>query len=126
MPHYPQRLLVIQRADALGIALHRLARKHARELSDLSPGLRGQLLRAAVSVSANLAEACGQSTPRKTAAQIDVAIGSLNEVERMLVLMEQLGSFGEVTRALIRDVQETRSMAYGFRKRVLSIESPGI
>lgn len=48
---------------------------------------------------------------------LDVAIGSLNEVERLLRLLQRLG-VREVTDLLIDDVVEVRKLAYGFRKRV--------
>ncbi len=48
---------------------------------------------------------------------IDVAIGSLNEVERLLRLLHRLGVH-EVTDPLIDNVIEVRKLAYGFRKRV--------
>ena len=124
MAHNPQRLLVVQRADALVIEVHRLASRRARQLSQLSPGLRNQLLRAAVSVSANLAEACGPHTPQKAASQIDIAIGSLNEVERMFTLLQQLGAVGDEAAERISDVQSVRALAYGFMRRVLGTPRP--
>jgi four helix bundle protein len=120
MPHNPQRLLVVQRADRLVIALHRLASKRARQLSETSPGLRNQLLRAAVSVSANLAEACGHHTPAKAATLVEVAIGSLNEVERMLTLLQQLDVLDDDSAGLIKEAQDVRALAYGFRRRILA------
>ncbi|MBY0488734.1 MAG: four helix bundle protein [Gemmatimonadaceae bacterium] len=115
---------MVQRADALVIEVHRLASRRARQLSQLSPGLRNQLLRAVVSVSANLGEACGPHSPQKAASQIDIAIGSLNEVERMLTLMQQLGALGEDAGERIRDTQQVRALAYGFRRRVLGTLRP--
>lgn len=68
-------------------------------------------------MSANLGESCGPHSPAKAVVLIDVAIGSLNEVERLLRLLQRLGVH-EVTNALIDDVIEVRKLAYGFRKRV--------
>lgn len=119
MPHNPDRLLVTQRADVLVVDVHHLVKVHGRQLANSSPGLRNQLLRAAVSVSANLSEACGYHEPRKAAALIDVAIGSCNEVERMLKLLHRLELLDPSAVTLITDVQQVRALAYGFRKRVL-------
>lgn len=124
MPHNPKRLLVVQRADTLVIELHRLASRRARQLAETSPGIRNQLLRAAVSVSANLGEACGYHTPSKAAALVDVAIGSLNEVERMLSLLERLAVVDSSAEPLITEVQEVRALAYGFRRRILGTPKP--
>lgn len=120
MPHNPKRLLVVQRADALVIELHRLASRRTREMSDASPGLRNQLLRAAVSVSANLAEACGYYSPTKAAGLVDVAIGSLNEVERMLTLLHQLHAVGDNLELLIKETQDVRALSYGFRRKIMA------
>lgn len=120
MPHNPKRLLVVQRADALVIELHRLASRRSRELSDTSPGLRNQLLRAAISVSANLAEACGYHSPAKAAGLVDVAIGSLNEVERMLTLLQQLNAVGDDLDTLIKESQDVRALSYGFRRKIIA------
>jgi four helix bundle protein len=124
MPHNPDRLLVTQRADALVVDVHHMVKAHGRELANASPGLRNQLLRAAVSVSANLSEACGYYEPRKAAVLIDVAIGSCNEVERMLKLMHRLELLDPAAVSLISDVQQVRAPAYGFRKRILRPPPP--
>jgi four helix bundle protein len=117
MPHNPQRLLVVQKADVLVVDVHLLCKRHHHRLGVLSPGIRNQLLRASVSVSANLGESCGPHSPAKAAMFIDIAIGSLNEVERLLRLLQRLGVH-EVTDPLLESVIEVRKLAYGFRKRV--------
>src|SRR5690349_9048313 len=47
-------------------------------------GLRGQIVRAAQSIPANLAEGCGRSGNREFIVFIDNAIGSANELENHL------------------------------------------
>jgi four helix bundle protein len=47
-------------------------------------GLRGQAIRAAKSIPANLAEGCGKSTPGEFLSSIDVALGSAAELENHL------------------------------------------
>jgi four helix bundle protein len=122
MPHNPARLEVITRADAMVIEVHQLSVRSKRRLADLSPGLRNQLLRAATSISLNLSEACGYHTPRKTVALLDVAIGSCNEVERLLRLCQQLQAFDRSIDPLIARVVTVRKMTFGFRKRILAQE----
>lgn len=119
MPHNPRRLLVIQRADTLVVAVHAFASVHKQRFRDLSPGLRNQLLRAATSISLNLGEACGYHTTARTVAFLDVAIGSCNEVERVLELCTRLGLVDKGSDWLIRDVVTVRRMIYGFRRRLL-------
>lgn len=119
MPHNPNRLDVVRRADALMECVHRLAMIHRRRLGELSPGLRNQLLRATTSISLNLGEACGYHPSKRAAALLDVSIGSCNEVERLLRLCERLAAVDDSVTTLIDDVCTVRKMLYGFRKRVL-------
>ena len=118
MPHNPNKLLVIGRADALAIAIHSYANRHARRLSELSPGIRNQLLRAAVSISLNLSEACGYHTATRAVSFLDVAIGSCNEVERVLTLCTRLGITDHLSATLLEDIGIVRAMTYGFRRRI--------
>ncbi|MCA0374456.1 MAG: four helix bundle protein [Gemmatimonadetes bacterium] len=120
MPHNPSRLQVVIRADALVVRVHQLAERHRRRIGAVSPGLRSQLLRAATSISLNLGEACGYTSPDKSAALLDVAIGSCNEVERVLRLCRRLEVLDDSVDTLLDELREIRMMTYGFRKRLLS------
>jgi four helix bundle protein len=119
MPHNPDRLDVVRRADALAERVHRLAERHRRRLSQSSPGLRNQLRRATTSITLDLREACGHHPPWKAAALLDVSIGSCTEAERLLRLCQRLHALDESVEAVIGDVRQVRMMTYGFRKRVL-------
>jgi four helix bundle protein len=118
MPHNPNKLLVVGRADALAIAVHAYATRHSRRLAELSPGLRNQLLRSAVSISLNLSEACGYHTTTRAVSLLDVAIGSCNEVERVLTLCIRLGITDHHSSTLLEDIGTVRAMTYGFRRRL--------
>lgn len=124
MAHNPERLMVVQKADAFVVDVHCYVRATQRELADASPGLRNQLLRAAVSISNNIGESCGHHSPRRAASFIDVAIGSCNEVERMLNLLRRLSLLHAHDERLIAEVQQVRALAYGFRRKILGISSP--
>jgi four helix bundle protein len=50
------------------------------------PGLRSQVIRAATSVAANVAEGCTRSTRSEFLHFVEIALGSLNEVEGHLIL----------------------------------------
>ena len=49
------------------------------------PGLRSQIVRAANSIGANLAEGCGRATQREFLNYINIALGSLTELEGHLI-----------------------------------------
>jgi len=118
MAHTPNRLQVVERADALTVSVHIYAKRHARRLAELSPGLRNQLLRSAVSISLNLSEACGYHAEGRTMSFLDIAIGSCNETERILTLASKLGVRDPGTNTLLADIGTVRALIYGFRRHL--------
>lgn len=54
-------------------------------------GLTAQLRRAAISSAANIAEGNGRTGLRETARGLSIALGSLAEVDTLLVIAEDLG-----------------------------------
>jgi four helix bundle protein len=118
MPHNPARLQVVQRADELVVAIHAFATRHRRHLTDISPGLRGQLVRAAASVTLNLSEACGYHSTQRAIALLDVAIGSCNETERILRLCDRIGVHDSELITILEEIGGVRAMTYGFRRRL--------
>jgi four helix bundle protein len=55
-----------------------------------------QARRAAVSVAANLAEGCGRRGPKESARFVDIALGSVYELESHLFLALDLGFTDDV------------------------------
>ena len=55
------------------------------------PGLRAQAIRAATSVAANLAEGCARATRQEFLYFIEIALGSLNELEGHLLIARDAG-----------------------------------
>jgi four helix bundle protein len=68
-------------AKALALDVGRAADE--REVRSI-PGLRSQLIRAAYSVPANIAEACAKSSARELCRFLEIALGSLMELENHL------------------------------------------
>lgn len=118
MPHNPNRLEVVQRADSLVVMVHAFAGRQRRLLSDLSPGLRNQLVRAATSVSLNIAEACGYHPVGRALSMLDIAIGSCNEVERIMRLCDKLSIRDPDIPHILGHVASVRAMTYGFRRKI--------
>ena len=109
----------MQRAESLVVAVHAYVSRHRRRLGDLSPGLRNQLVRASASIALNLGEACGYGSPAKAATLLEVAIGSCNEVDRIIRWCARLSIHDKTTDEMLVEIARVRAMTYGFRRRVL-------
>ncbi len=55
------------------------------------PGLRAQAIRAATSAAANLAEGCARATRQEFLHFVEIALGSLNELEGHLLIGRDAG-----------------------------------
>ena len=86
--HNFRRLLVWQQARALAVELHSVVRAFPKS----DRGVVGaQLRRAALSISANIAEGCGKSSRRETIRFLEIALGSASETEHHLIIATDLG-----------------------------------
>jgi four helix bundle protein len=83
-----RKLEVWVRARDLAIQVYALSRDFP---SQERFGLTSQLRRAAVSVVANIAEGAGRSSDRDFARFVDLAVGSVSEVDAHLELAEAFG-----------------------------------
>ena len=78
-----RELEVWEKAHRLTVELYKLSRAFPKE--ELY-GLTSQLLRAAVSIGANLAEGCGRRTQSELARFVRIAMGSASELDYHLLL----------------------------------------
>jgi four helix bundle protein len=107
-----------QRAHALAIAIHKLARRFVRAGH---AHLRGQLTRAAESIGDNIIEGCGAASKKDFARFLDTSIKSANETEGHLLKARDLDliSLDEWEKYSAETI-EVRKMTYGYRKKVLA------
>ena len=114
------KLLVWQRARSLTVAVHEATRTvHPRA----APGLRAQLLRAAMSIGATIAEGAGRDSRPDFARFITMAISSTSEVEHHLTVCTDLGLVDEsIVGRLAARCQEIRKMLYGLRRAILKAD----
>lgn len=78
-----------------------------------------QLRRAAVSVPSNIAEGSGRRSDNELRRFVDIANGSLMELETQLLLTSELGLINEETiRAILPLVAEIGKMLNGLRSRL--------
>jgi len=107
-------LLVWQRAMSLSLSLYLIARAN---WSLRAPGLRSQMLRAAASIPANIAEGAGQQSDARFANFLSIAIGSANELETHLALAHGLGLLTDAVHGTLHaQVCELRKMLFGLRR----------
>lgn len=92
------------------------------KLSDNFPdkekfGIISQLRRAAVSVSCNISEGAGKSSNKDFNRFLEIAIGSANEVENLIIICNRLDYLKENEANIATDkIHEIRKMIVGFQK----------
>lgn len=112
------RLMVWRRARALTVAIN-AATKGFRTAA--APGLRPQLMRAVMSISANVAEGAGRSSRADFARFVDFAAASASEAEHHLIVAGDLGVIQhEAVERLCADVVAVRRMLFGLRRAILA------
>ena len=103
-------LKVWQEAIELSVEVYALCKSLPNEEKF---GLISQLQRASVSVSANIAEGAGRNNKGEFYQFIGIAIGSLSEVESLMVLTVRLGYIKEKESELIEArVLKIQNMLY--------------
>ncbi len=98
-----RKLLVWQRAHEMVLSVYKMTEKFPK--SEMF-ALTSQLRRAVVSIPANIAEGQGAGTKAQFARYLDIAKGSLSEVEYYLVLAKDLNYINPET---YKEVEALRS-----------------
>jgi len=80
-------------------------------------GLTSQINRCAVSVPSNVAEGCARYSDKDTKKFVDIALGSLAELDTQLILAEDLG-FTVYNDDLSNRINKISALLQGLRKYV--------
>ncbi|MDQ6872694.1 MAG: four helix bundle protein [Gemmatimonadota bacterium] len=116
-----KKLLVWQKAHALGLHAHRVA-TGIRRFQDLA--LRGQITRAAMSIPANIVEGRRQESEKEFARFLRIAVNSGCELEYHLIVARDIGAISEADSAsLLRELIEVRRMIHGLLKKITNSPS---
>jgi four helix bundle protein len=109
-----KKLVAWQKAHAYSLAVHAA---YAGRKTNVAPGLRGQVLRAAGSISATLAEGCAKRTRAELARFADMAYASSKEVESHLITSRDLGILGDNLAAdLLRQGDEVSRLCFALAR----------
>lgn len=82
-------------------------------------GLTSQFRRAAVSVTANIAEGFARTGPRETAHGLSLSLGSLAEIDSLLAVSEDLGYLSGAGLIELADLAERASkLTFGLYRSV--------
>lgn len=85
-------------------------------------GLSSQIRRAAASIPTNISEGCGRSSDKEFNQFLNIAIGSSNEVEYLLILSKDLNYINiEVFESLGKDINQIKSKIYKL-KQILNLQ----
>lgn len=94
------------------------------EIADALPadekfGLKSQLKRAAVSIPSNISEGAGRSSTKELIRFIDIAKGSLCELETQLIVVERLG-FNNTNALIENEIVSISKMLYKLKQTLLN------
>jgi four helix bundle protein len=107
-------LIVWKKAKDLAIEIYKITGNFPKEEMF---GITNQLRRAVVSISNNISEGTGRQYKKDTIQFLFVSNGSVNEVESMLQIANELGFINEKkTDELVQRTEEVRKLLKGFIK----------
>ena len=109
-------LKVWEKSHALTLAIYKSTEQFPKqELYSLT----SQMQRAAVSISANIAEGCGKDSDPELRRYFSIAMGSSSELEYLLLLARDLGYLqAGVYQSMQSDLVETRKMLNAFIQKL--------
>lgn len=111
-----RKLTVWQKAHRLALDVHQcLERSPQRRYA----GLRSQLLRAAASIPANIAEGCGKASMAELARYGEIALGSCTELDNHLQFARDVRVLDHASHVeLTARVTELRRMLFSFVRAI--------
>ncbi len=80
-------------------------------------GLISQIKRAVISVPSNIAEGCARYSNKETSRFVDIAIGSIAEIDTQLIIAKELGYINETKKADDM-LKQVNALLLGFKKHL--------
>jgi four helix bundle protein len=111
-----KKLLVWQKAHALALNAHRIAMR-IRRSHDVA--LRSQIIRAAMSIPANIVEGRRQDSEKEFARFLRISLNSGCELEYHLIVARDIGVMSDDdSESLLRETIEVRKMIHGLLNKL--------
>ena len=112
--HDFKKLKVWEKSIDLVVSIYKLTEEFPKHEKY---GLISQIQRASVSITCNISEGCGKGTKKDFKRFINIAIGSANEVENLLIISNRLKYMSEVVYGNLSDrISEIKRMLKSLRK----------
>ncbi len=106
-----KKLAVWQKAHALALSVHSVA---ARIRGAAYVSLKSQMIRASMSIDANIVEGRGQKSDREFARYLNIALNSANEREFHLIMALDIDAISKADQvALLEMLIQVRKMLHG-------------
>ena len=80
-------------------------------------GLTSQIKRSVISIPSNIAEGCTRQSDKDTSRFVDIALGSISELDTQLILANDLG-FAEYSQDLNNQLNKVSALLQGLKKYV--------
>lgn len=118
MKHNFRELKIWQKSKNLCLLVYRITKEFP---SDEKFGLINQIRRCSVSVPSNIAEGCGRNTDLQLIHYLNIAMGSLSELETQLLISKDLGYINKLnSEVLLNEVNEIQKMLSVFSRKLKS------
>ncbi len=116
MRHTFKQLKIWQLGMNIAKAIYEISAKFP---SEEKFGLISQIRRCAVSIPSNIAEGSGRGSDKELKHFLEIALGSVYELETQLILSEKLEISNELNNNLIHEqISELEKMIVGFIKKI--------
>jgi four helix bundle protein len=110
-----RKLSIWQRSRNISIEIYKVTSTFPKEEIY---GLTSQIRRCAVSIPANIAEGCGRSTSKDFASFINIAVGSLNELQTLLEISIELNYLNSSDFKIQEELEEIKAMLLTFLRKL--------
>ncbi|MGK2961271.1 MAG: four helix bundle protein [Gemmatimonadaceae bacterium] len=117
-----KELKVWQKAHDLALAVNRIANVSR---APAHSALRSQVIRAAMSIDANIAEGRGRQSDREQIRFLRISVGSCYELESHLIMSRDVGFVrASDAHSLLEQLVEVRKMLFGLIKYLQTAPTP--